>query len=207
MDRVSRFGVPLFLIVALAAPLCSAHDMMAPEEETIEILLLRQKSVRDELKLNEAVSEKIKTYSANQWKKAQDASKLSKSEQDAKFDEMGKENRQFLETNLTKAQQERLEQITLQVAGLSCITRPKIAERLQLTADQKSKAKQLQKEASEDLEQLVKSNDSNDRKQEINKLWDKNDHRINQLLTDSQKATWKQMTGHEFKGEFVYASK
>lgn len=93
------------------------------------------------------------------------------------------------------------------MAGLSCITRPKIAERLKLTADQKAKAKTLQKEAGEDLEQMLKSNDSKDRKQEITKLWDKNESRINQLLTDSQKATWKQMTGTEFKGEFVYASR
>jgi len=180
--------------------------MMVPEEETIEILLLRQKSVREELKLNDAAAEKIKTYSASQWKKAQDASKLSKSEQDAKFDEMAKENRQFLETNLNQSQRDRLEQITLQVAGLSCITRPRIADRLKLTAEQKTKAKELQKEANEDLEKLVKSNDSQDRKQEITKLWDKNESRVNQLLTDSQKATWKQMTGHEFKGEFVYAA-
>ena len=119
---------------------------------------------------------------------------------------MARENYQFLEKNLSKTQHERLQQIALQVAGLVYVTRHDIAEKLKLTAEQKQKAKQLQGEARTEFAKLLDAKDSKDRHKEIVALWDVNHGRLEQLLTDSQEATWKTMTGPEFKGEFEYAS-
>jgi hypothetical protein len=206
MFRLMKFGVPLFLVVALTSPVYSADQIMIPEEGTLELMLLRQKSVRDELKLTEEVAELAKKHAGQQWKKAQEVSELSEREQQARFDEMAAENEKFLEKHLTQAQRERLEQITLQVAGLMYVTRPVYAEKLKLTADQKQRAKELQKGARDELEKLIEAKDSKDRHKEIVALWEVNHQRLEKLLTESQKATWKSMTGPEFKGEFTYTA-
>jgi hypothetical protein len=207
MYRLMKIAVPLLLVVAWMAPVYSAEKIMLPEESTLEIMLLRQKSVRDELKVTDAVMEQIKQYAAQQWKKAQDVSNLSEKEQDAKFDEMARENYQFLEKNLTKAQHERLQQIALQVAGLVYVTRKDIADKLRLTADQKQKAEQLQDEARAEFEKLIEAKDAKERHSEIVALWNINHARLESLLTAAQKTLWMQMTGPEFKGEFVHVAK
>lgn len=206
MYRLLKSGIPLLLIVAWGAPVYSADKMMIPDEGTLELMLLRQKSVRDDLKVNDEFMERVKHYAEQQWKKAQQVGDLPEREQQARFDEMAAENEKFLEKNLKPAQRERLEQITLQVAGLIYVNRPAHAEKLKLTADQKQKAMQLQKEARAELEKLIDAKDSKERHKEIVALWQVNHDRLEKLLTEAQKATWKKMTGPEFKGEFTYAA-
>lgn len=206
MSRLLKYGMALLLFVAWVAPVHSADKFMIPEEGTLELMLLRQKSVRDDLKLNEEVMELVKKHSTQQWKKAQEVVELPENEQQAKFDEMAAENEQFLKKHLTPSQNERLDQITLQVAGLVYVTRPLHAEKLKLTADQVQKAKQLQKEARAELEKLIEAKDAKNRHKEIVALWQVNHERLEKLLTESQKATWKKMTGPEFKGEFTHAA-
>ncbi len=207
MYRLLKIGLPLALVVAWGIPAYSADQkIMLPEESTLEIMLLRQKSVREELKVTDDVMEKVKKYAAQQFKKAQEVSNLSEKEQDAKFDAMARENYQFLEKNLSKMQHDRLQQIALQVAGLVYVTRHDIADKLKLTAEQKQQAKQLQEDARAEFGKLLDAKDSKDRHKEIVALWDVNHSRLEKLLTDSQEATWKTLTGPEFKGEFEYAS-
>ncbi|HEY3963896.1 MAG TPA: hypothetical protein VGM05_05015 [Planctomycetaceae bacterium] len=207
MYRLLKIGLPLALVVAWGIPAYSADEkMMLPEESTLEIILLRQKSVRAELKVTDDVMDKVKKYASQQSKKAKEVSTLSEKEQDAKFDAMARENYQFLEKTLSKTQHDRLQQIALQVAGLVYVTRHDIAEKLKLTAEQKQKAKQLQNEARTEFGKLLDAKDSKERHKEIVALWDVNHGRLEKLLTESQKATWKTMTGPEFKGEFEYAS-
>jgi len=205
MYRLLKFAAPLVLVFAYGAPSFSAEHFMIPEEDTLELILLRQKSVRDELKVKDDVEEQIRKYAAHQWKKAEEVSKLSEKEQDKKFEEMGKENRAFLKKHLSSQQLERLDEIALQVAGLLYVTRSDIAAKLKLSDDQVQKAKQLRKDARAELEKLLESKKSENRHNEIAGLWQVNNDRLEKLLTESQKATWKKMTGPEFKGEFTYA--
>lgn len=208
MSGFLKIGVPFVLILAGNMPAFSAeHRFMVPEADTLELILLRQKSVRDELKINDEVAEHIKKYATQQWKKAEEVGSLSEKDQEMKFSEMARENQQFLMKNLTKPQRDRLEQIALQVAGLVYVTRMDIADKLKLTADQKQKAHQLQKAARDELEKVIDSKDAKNRHKEIVAMWQINHDRLEKLLTESQKTTWKQMTGPEFKGEFTYASK
>ncbi|MBI3862347.1 MAG: hypothetical protein HY290_10675 [Planctomycetia bacterium] len=207
MYRLLKIAAPMVLVVAWGVPGYSAEKgVMIPEEDTLEIMLLRQKSVRTELKVTDEVAKRVDEYAAQQWKKAKEVSELPEKEQHTKFGAMAKENQQFLEKNLTKAQRERLDQIVLQVAGLLYVTRHEHADKLKLTADQKQKAKDLQKQARAEMEKLIEAKDAKDRHKEIVALWEVNHGRLEKLLTDSQRATWKQMLGAEFKGEFTHTA-
>src|SRR5579872_3854851 len=115
-------------------------------------MLLRQPSVRKELKVSDKEADKIEAHCSQQWKKAKDAAKLSELERDRKFTEMSQENERFIEQTLTAQQRKRLQEIELQVAGLVCVTRPEIASKLKLTAEQKKRAHQYQMESRRELE-------------------------------------------------------
>jgi len=194
------------VVAAFAAPALAAEKMMIPEEGTIEILLLRQKSVAKELKISDAEHKKIHDYAKEQWKKAQDAVALSQKEQDDKFAAIAKENERFLEQTLTKEQQKRLHEITLQMAGLLYATRPDIAANLKLTDQQKQSLKKYQEEARRELEQALEAKDATERHKKLSELHKTNRDRLYEVLTDPQEATWKQMTGAKFNGELEYSS-
>jgi len=205
MHRLTAPFAFLFL-AAIAAPLQSADKkMMIPEEGTLEIMLLRQKSVRDELKINDSTVEKIKEYATRQWKKAQEVADQSQTEQDREFEAMAKENDKFLEQTLSKEQRQRLHQIVLQEAGLLYVTRPDIAAMLKLTEEQKEHARKAQKQAREDLEKLLDSKDAKERKEKLSELHKTNVQRLTSLFTPQQSAQWKQMIGAPFTGEFQFS--
>jgi len=194
------------ILAALAASAPAAEKMLIPEEGTIEIMLLRQKSVRHELKVSDNEYQKIHKYASEQWKKAKDLSTKSQKEQDQRFHEMAKENEQFLEKTLTKEQHKRLNEITLQVAGLLYSTRPDIAAKLKLTDDQKQKMKKYQDEARHDLEKALEAKDSKERHKNLSELHKVNRDRLYEVLTDQQEVAWKQLTGAPFNGELEYTS-
>jgi len=204
-----RLTAPFAVLVlaAIAAPLQSADKkMMIPEEGTLEIILLRQKSVRDELKINDATDAKIKEYATRQWKKAQEVADHSQAEQDREFDAMAKENEKFLDTTLSKEQRARLHQIVLQQAGLLYVTRTDIALMLKLTEEQKEQARKAQKEARAELEELLDAKDAKERQEKLAELHKTNTQRLTSLFTPQQSAQWKQMIGAPFTGEFKFST-
>lgn len=208
MRRFLRFTVGLAVLAAWAAPVRAAEKAkLVPEEGTVEIMLLRQKSVRDDLKIPEATAEKIHKYAAEQWKKAQDVVQLPVNEQDAKFAAMEKENERFLEQTLNAQQRKRLNEITLQIAGLLYVTRKDIASQLKLTAEQTEQARKFQKEAKTEMEEVIESTKPEQRRETFAELRKTSRKRLLDLLTDEQEATWKQMTGAPFNGDFEFAGK
>ena len=64
---------------------------------------------------------------------------------------MAEENQKFVNEVLEPAQCKRLNQITLQLAGLMWVTHPDVAAELKLTGVQKAKAKAYQEEARKEM--------------------------------------------------------
>jgi len=183
------------------------ENRMVPEEGAIEVMLLRQASVREDLKLSAGEANKIDDFTRQQWHKAKDISKLPETQQDSKFKELAKENDRFLDTNLKKDQRQRLKEIELQVAGLLCLSRPEIAAKLKLTDEQKKRVHQMQKEGREELEHLLYTSRPEERKDKLDELRKTSRARMLDLLNDEQGKTWAHMQGKTFKGEFEFGPK
>src|SRR5262249_50066726 len=122
-----------------------------PEGTTVQLLLLRQKSVQQELQLTPDVVKRITEFTEKQHDAFLNAMKSDKDARRQKIRELARENRQFLKDTLTPQQRERLDQVTLQMTGLHQLSRPDVAKVLNLTADQKKKLKALQKETHKKL--------------------------------------------------------
>ena len=199
--------VALAALIAWCVPTQAADDKAKPipEEGAIEIVLLRHKAVRDDLKLTHREARKIHEFTEEQWKKVEQIEELPDAkERDRKYEEVTKEDERFLNELLTPAQHKRLDQITLQVAGLLWIKRPEVAAALKLTAEQKQKAAQYQQEARKEMEELLYSTTRRDRHAELRKLNELCKQRFLELLTDEQEAKYNDLIGPPFRGELRF---
>lgn len=194
----------LVLAVPAGAVAADPTEAIAPEGTTIQLLLLRQKSVQRDLKLTPEVVKKVAEFTLKESKEYLKDLKLDAKERDAKIEELAKENKKFLEETLTAAQRKRLEQITLQVSGLQQLTRPEVAKVLDLTEDQQKKFKEMQKEARKELEAIINLKDRKEKTAKLAKLREETDKKIDAVLTEAQLAKAKELVGEPFKGELVF---
>lgn len=199
-------GWAFALAMAFATTAMSAENRLVPEEGALEVMLLRQKSVREDLKLSHDEADKINKFTSQQWKKAQEYNALPDAERDKKFAALTKENHEFVEQVLKTDQRERLKEIELQVAGLLCVTRDDVAKKLNLTEEQKKRAKELQREARQEMEDFIYSESKTGQKEKLAEIKKTSRNRLNDLLTDEQEKTWAKMTGKPFTGNFEFGS-
>jgi Spy/CpxP family protein refolding chaperone len=167
--------------------------------------LLKQESVRKELKLSEDQSRKVEDLSQAMQKKLKETSDLALEERSKKFKELAQENDKALGDILTPEQEKRLQQIIYQQLATygAAFTNEEIAESLKLTADQKKKIKDISEDTSRQIRDLIKPNTELDdaTRQKIRALQKTAGEKMMTVLTDQQKAMWKTMQGEPFKGE------
>jgi Spy/CpxP family protein refolding chaperone len=177
-------------------------EKLIAREGAVEIVLLRHKSVQEDLKLTDEQVGKVKEFASKQWKKAQEVHELEADKQAARWKEMTKENQEFLKETLSAAQHKRLEQIGMHVAGLLWVTRPDIAKKLELTKEQRKQIHELQEAAHTALRDVVHGTGTDTEKgDKIRELRKAHRGKLREVLTDEQKTTWKTLAGEPFKGD------
>jgi len=179
-------------------------DRHVPERTTIELLLLRQKSVQEELKLTPEVTKKVVDFTHKQHEAFREVLKSGEAERKQKLMDMEKENKQFLAENLTPEQRKRLMQITLQVTGLHELNRPEVAGALNLTEEQQQKFKDLQKEHRKALREIIQPEGLAGRNEKLAKLREDTRNKVQTILTDEQKAKVRELLGEPFKGAILF---
>jgi hypothetical protein len=207
MRHYRKWTLALAVVIACGLPTRAnaQKPKLVPEEGAIQLVLLRHKAVRDDLKLTHREAKKIHEFTETQWKKALAAEDLPDAKaRDQKYEEMTKEDEKFLEETLTPDQNKRLDQITLQVAGLLWIKQPEIVAVLKLTDEQKKKAGVYLDEAKKEMEELLHSPVRRDRHAEMKKHHEASKKRLLELLTDEQEAKYMEMIGAPFKGELRF---
>jgi NADH dehydrogenase/NADH:ubiquinone oxidoreductase subunit G len=182
------------------------ENVMHAEAEAVELMLLRQKSVREELKIDQDAAKKIFEFTHKQQEAATETHKLPRDQQTSKWESMTKENEEFLRTAITPEQHKRLKQIALQTAGILFITSPKIAQELNLTPQQEEQAKRLQQEVQDKVREVLHANASNReaRDEKLAEMRKANHEELVKLLTDEQRTKFKEMVGEPFKGKLIY---
>jgi Spy/CpxP family protein refolding chaperone len=199
--RWIRNGTLALVVLAVCAPPARPQDAdnrMVPEEGAVHVMLLRQKSVRDALKLTDEESRKIQEHNEQQWKKAQDIHKLAPDERHRRYEELTRDNERFLDQVLEPAERRRLDEISLQVAGLLLATSPRFATKLGLTDQQKADLKRHQDEARKELADVLHSKSKEGRQEKLAELRKTSRKRLMDVLNDEQELKWKLMTGAPF---------
>jgi Spy/CpxP family protein refolding chaperone len=184
------------------APARAGEDEAVPSATTMDLLLLRQKSVQQELKIAPALAKKIIEFTNMEHAAALKAMKLGEKQRKKKFEELRDKNRKFLQDNLSEAQRKRLRQIRLQVTGLHQLTQPEAAKALKLTAAQQDKFKKLHKEARKKVAEILEGKTGKNEK--LAKLRAAIDKQIKAILTDEQKKKAREIVGEPFTGELLF---
>src|SRR5262249_46041641 len=158
--------------LALAVPAvwtaaARADGEVVPEGTTVQLLLLRQKSVQQELKLSAEVVKKILEFDDKEDEAYKKILKLGEKDRVEKAEELEKVNKKFLEDTLTAAQRKRLDQITLQVTGLYQLTRPEVIKALNLTDEQQKKFVEMHKAAHKEFAALIDSSKGEGRNEKL----------------------------------------
>jgi len=176
-------------------------------------VLLGNKGVQQELKADDAQAAKLTALAESlmekqrgQFQKLQD---LSQEERRTKMLELNQassaELRKGLDEILKPEQVKRFQQIQLQQMGvLGAPVMPRVQEALNLTDDQRSKLRTIQQEQQESMRGIFESA-GDDRAAAMPKMAElrkKTNEKAMGLLTDTQKAAWKDLTGEPFEVRF-----
>ncbi len=207
MRTSGRWALVVAILALWAVPVLAADppaDRPIPEGSAVPLVLLRQKSVQQELEISPENVKKIMDFTTKQYTAAQAAMKLPAADADKKFNELDAENKKFLADTLTEKQTKRLDQISMQLTGLMQLSRPEIVMALKLTDDQQKKFKEMQVEARKSLAELLSDKGKPGRNEKLAKLREETRTKILAELTPEQKTKVHEMVGEPFKGEIVF---
>jgi len=177
-------------------------------------MLVANKGVQQELKVDEAQAEKLDALAQElgdkqraEFQKLQD---VSQDERREKMQEIGQamnaDLRKGLDKVLKPEQVKRFEQIQLQQSGINAFAMPRVQEDLKLTDEQKSKFREISEEQSQAIRGAF-SGARDDREGAMRKVADARkqaNEKAQAVLTDDQKKTWKEMTGEPFEVRFEF---
>jgi Spy/CpxP family protein refolding chaperone len=164
--------------------------------------LLRRPEVQTELKLTEAQKGQVEAMLQQQREQRQAAGQgglrnLTPEQRQARVtEEINRVN-----AILNADQQKRFKQISLQQQGLSALALPSMAQEMKLTDAQSAKIRELIQERTTALQTLAQNagDDRQGLRTKTEELRKSSDAKIEAVLTDAQKAQWKDMLGTPFQ--------
>jgi hypothetical protein len=205
MRTFCKWALAFAAALVWAAPARSGEEDKIPGKTTMHLLLLRQKSVQQDLKINDELAKKIQDFTNKEYEEFQKALKLGKEEGLKRILELRQVNQKFIEDNLSADQRKRLHQIYLQVTALYQLTQPAAVEALKLTEAQQTKFKEMDKDAHKKFFAILEvKEDREARHKKLKQLREDIYKAIGEELTAEQKAKAKELVGEEFKGELQF---
>jgi hypothetical protein len=178
----------------MAQPAQKPQPWAFPETRgSVLLRLLSSKSVLEDLKLSDEQKEKLAELLRKQQDGLQELRKLNRDERARKAEELNKAHDQAATELLKPEQLQRLKQILLQQRGPRALADPEVAQALRLTNEQSQQVTAILKETS----QIQATGNLADI---LNKLQELQTEKLMGVLTDEQKARWKELQGEPFKG-------
>jgi hypothetical protein len=190
--------VALTLGVLTTAP-AAAQSM--PGSMTNAILLLEQKPIQEELKLDKDQIAKVTEAFKKQVTVRQGIRDLEAEERPKKIAELDKDSEKIAQGILKPEQTRRFKEIALQVLGVRAFQQPNVVAALKLTDAQKEQVEDALKEIADQVKGLRQPGSGRDLVQKkMLELTKAGQEKIVKALTDEQKVKWKELTGEPFKG-------
>ncbi len=168
-------------------------------------ILLGVDQVQKELTLGEEQKTKVTQLVDDNRNAIMNSFQLSPEERQTKMQELTKENNKKIADILSAPQNERLDQISLQLSvqaqGPGAFIRPEVADKLGLTSEQKDKIQAIVDELGGKRRDLIQNANGYfpAAVEQMTKLAAEEKDKAVALLTDDQKKKWETLAGKEFK--------
>jgi hypothetical protein len=209
MRACCRFAFVMSLLSLLANPAFSQQPQRGQRGGGPGSVasLLQNESVQKELNIDKEQADKVKeAVQQVQDKHKDEFAKLRDLSQEERRAEGQKLNRAVSEETLKAVdpilkpdQVKRLKQIELQQLGSQAFTRPEVQTALRLKDDQKEKIKTLTETAATEMRELRQAGNPQGNRDKVAAIRKETTEKIQAVLTDDQKKTWKEMTGEPFQ--------
>jgi hypothetical protein len=169
--------------------------------------LLNNESVQKELKMDAGQVDKVKEAVKQVTDKHRDdfakLRDLSQEERRTKTQELTRtvsaETRKAVSDILKPEQIKRLQQIELQQAGVMAFNQPEVQKALNLTDEQKQKIKTIGEDFVKEQRELRQpGGNPQETQQKMAALRKQTTDKVQSLLTEDQKKSWKELTGEPF---------
>jgi type 1 glutamine amidotransferase len=202
-----RFPFAALTTLGLLAAVVSAQPPRGgPPRGLSAALLLGQVSVRKELQLSADQIQKIEALEAKRREKMPALFEFEEPERGRKMQELNRETEQSLEAILTAEQGKRLKQILYQQQGPAAFADAALAQALGLSEEQQRQIRQINEETSRTSRALSPPGASPDadaraRMEEVRKA---GATKVLAVLTDVQRAAWKELQGEPFRGQLRF---
>jgi Spy/CpxP family protein refolding chaperone len=173
-------------------------------------MLLTNKSVQEELKLDKAQEEKL-TAAFEKFREdnKDDFAKLrdrntSREDREAVMKKVGEGSKKIAADVLKPEQMKRLKQIQVQQEGVRAFANPEVEKDLKLTDKQKDELKTIAEDLQKQQREIFQNAGGN-REEARKKMTDLRKEKMDaalKVLTDEQKKTYKELTGAHFEIKF-----
>jgi len=208
MRLFCRVALAVTVVALLAGPSLAQQQRQRGQggQGGVATLLLNE-SVQKELKIESEQATKVK----DAVQKVQDAHK----DEFAKLRDLGQEERATKARELNQTvttevlagvadilkpeQIKRLKEIELQQAGARAYARPDVQKALNLTDEQKEKLKTITEESAKQRRELTQGGNAQGNREKLTALGKDTGEKVQAVLTDEQKKTWKDLTGEPFQ--------
>jgi hypothetical protein len=168
-------------------------------------VLLRQESVQKELKLSEEQKKKAEELGEQMREKFQEAFGLEGEERAKKMRELTAENNKAVAGILKPEQLKRLKQISYQLRGSTAFTDPEVAKALRLTDEQKKDIQKINQDSFAQMREFFQGGPPDEEgRKKIAEIRKEASVKAVKVLTDKQRATWKDLQGKPFRGEIRF---
>lgn len=200
-----------FVLVAVSglAQRPAPGGMMPGMDGPPPFLFISQKSVQEELKLTEEQVKKI-MEERKKYRDAREALQNAPAEEmDKKIQDLNREGEKAVASVLQLDQTKRLKQITLQQVGPLALGKPEYVKELSFSEEQQKKIKDIREEMAKEIAkaQKEKSGDPKEVRKKMGEVRHHASEQILKLLSDEQKAKWKEALGEPFKGELNFGGR
>lgn len=208
-------------LAAVQRHLRKVLDDLSVIEGAGQLVLLREKSVQDDLALGETERQQIgaisRRISEQQLELLRDYHRLTADQRREQFLEFARDNERAIRSILTEAQVRRLRQIRIQLLGILAFSEPDVVATLALADEQRSAIRQIETETfapfmmmrppEEPPGEFRPRGEPNDEPRRERRPRGFHDDlsasavgKVLSLLTPEQLSQWQQMTGPAFSG-------
>ncbi len=189
-------------VISLAGSRVQAQE--APRRQgPPALMLLNRQAVRSDLKMTEEQARRAHEALVKQITAFVDSMDVPWSEKRAKMTELHRQSDAAVAEILTPEQNARLTQIRMQLQGSRAFGDPNVAKALGITDEQKEKLRAIHAEARREFTQAFQNGrpQGPDGWKAIKDLGARTREQAMNVLTDEQKARWKELTGAPVQGE------
>jgi hypothetical protein len=168
--------------------------------------LLANESVRTELKIDkdqaakiEEATKKFREENKDDYDKSSFQNQDTKPEEKAEIRRKLSEKFQVVAKDLLKPEQmKRVKQIQLQQQGMQAFASEEVQKELKITDEQKEKIKTIGDDLRKDMQDLGRGGNPQETFAKIREMTKEANEKVQKLLTDDQKKSWKELTGEPF---------